>query len=149
MLQNKLRFACLLTHWLKRSRWGKPHAPFVSLCLLLLASTGLSCTKNKALLPDPLQAGWQNLPVCEILQDDAKLRVLRCTFKPGTGHERHTHKPHFGYTIAGSRMRITDQKGTREVNVTTGSHFYSKGIEWHEVLNIGDSTAIFLIVEPK
>jgi len=46
-------------------------------------------------------------------------------------------------------MRITDANGIREVQVLTGSSFYSKGVEWHEVLNIGDSTAVFLIVEPK
>jgi len=27
--------------------------------------------------------------------------------------------------------------------------FYNDKIEWHKVLNIGDSTAIFLIIEPK
>ena len=118
---------------------------------LLLASLVffLSCAKNKTALPDPLRAGWKSQPVCEVLQDNAKVRVLRCTFKPGVGHERHYHKPHFGYTIAGSKMRITDDKGTREVNVATGSNFFSEGVVWHEVLNIGDSTAVFLIIEPK
>lgn len=118
---------------------------------ILLASLVffLSCAKNKTALPDPLQAGWKSQPVCEVLQDNAKVRVLRCTFKPGVGHERHYHKPHFGYTISGSRMRITDDKGTREVNVATGSNFFSEGVVWHEVLNIGDSTAVFLIIEPK
>lgn len=109
----------------------------------------VGCVKNKSTLPDPLQAGWKSQSVCEIIQDNEKVRVLRCTFKPGDGHEKHYHKPHFGYTISGSKMRITDEKGTREVNVATGSSFYSKGIVWHEVLNIGDSTAVFLIVEPK
>jgi len=39
--------------------------------------------------------------------------------------------------------------GTRDIKVETGSYFNSKGTEWHEVLNIGDRTAIFLIIEPK
>ena len=61
--------------------------------------------------------------------------------------------------LAGSRFRIKDTTGVREVNVPTGSNFYNDEIAWHEVLNIGDSTAIFLnygtqvielgLVEPK
>lgn len=126
---------------------------FQNLFSNLLFGVGLvlisGCLRKKTSLPDPLLAGWKSQPVCELIEDNDEVRVLRCSFKPGVGHERHYHKEHFGYTLAGSRMRITDEKGTREITVRTGSHFYSKGIKWHEVLNIGDSTAIFLIVEPK
>ena len=104
---------------------------------------------NKSNLPDPLQAGWNNETVCELLEDNSKLRILKCTFPPGVGHERHYHKAHFGYTLSGSTFRIKDTNGVREVNVITGNDFYNKGITWHEVLNIGDSTGIFLIIEPK
>ena len=107
-----------------------------------------NCVEHKA-LPDPLEAGWNNEAVCEVLQDNEKLRVLKCTFPPGIGHERHYHNTHFGYTISGSKMRIKDTTGIREVNVKTGTHFSNEGVDWHEVLNIGDSTAVFLIVEPK
>jgi quercetin dioxygenase-like cupin family protein len=100
-------------------------------------------------LPDPLAAGWKGEAVCEVLVDNDKVRTLKCSFPPGVGHERHYHKAHFGYALAGSRFRITDPKGVREVDVPTGSHFYNEGIEWHEVLNIGDSLAVFLIMEPK
>lgn len=100
-------------------------------------------------LPDPLEAGWRGESVCESLHDDADHRILRCTFPPGVGHERHYHDRHFGYTIAGARMRITDADGTREVDVPTGSRFVSESVEWHEVINVGDSTGVFLIVEPK
>ena len=100
-------------------------------------------------LPDPLAAGWKGRPVCERLQEDDRQRVLRCTFAPGTGHERHFHRPHFGYALSGGRMRITDPKGTRETVLETGSHFTSEGVAWHEVLNIGDTTVAYLIVERK
>ncbi len=103
----------------------------------------------QTLLPDPLSAGWQGEAVCEVLIDNDKVRTLKCSFPPGVGHERHYHKAHFGYALSGSRFRITDQKGVREVDVPTGTHFYNEGIEWHEVLNIGDSLAVFLIMEPK
>lgn len=100
-------------------------------------------------LPDPLQAGWQGRPVCEKLHEDNENRVLRCMFPPGIGHERHFHPPHFGYAISGGRARITDENGVREVELSTGSSFSSDGVAWHEVLNIGTSTIIYLIIEPR
>jgi quercetin dioxygenase-like cupin family protein len=107
-----------------------------------------SCT-NKPELPDPLMAGWEGSKVCELIEDNEKVRVLKCTFAPGVGHEKHYHEPHFGVALTGSTFRITDETGTRDVDVTSDSYFYSKGTEWHEVLNVGDSTAVFLIIEPK
>ena len=100
-------------------------------------------------LADPLAALWQGKPVCERLHEDQKQRVLRCTFAPGVGHERHYHKAHFGYALAGGRMRLTDASGTREVELATDSDFSSAGTAWHEVLNVGETTVVYLIVEPK
>ena len=100
-------------------------------------------------LPDPLQAGWQGQPVCELLRDGAELRVLRCTFPPGVGHERHFHAPNFGYALSGGSMRLTDGSGVRVAQLKTGSSFSSAGTPWHEALNIGDTTISYLIVEPK
>jgi len=114
----------------------------------LLVTIIFSCKKENS-LPDPLQAGWNNKTVCELLEENENIRVLKCTFKSGVGHEKHYHNRHFGYAIAGSKFRITDASGTREVSFPTNGYFYSEGTEWHEVLNIGDSTAIFLIIEPK
>ena len=109
----------------------------------------LSSCVSKSLLPDPLLAGWNGKKVCEKIEDNKHQRILKCTFKPGVGHERHYHLPHFGYTLAGSTFKIKDSTGTRIIHVTTGSYFNNNGIKWHEVLNIGDSTAVFLIIEPK
>lgn len=110
---------------------------------------GLSSCKPKTKLPDPLEAGWKGEKVCEVLKDNAELRVLKCTFPPGVGHEKHYHNKHFGYTLAGSRFKIKDAKGTREVNVPTGSSFSKDERSSHEVVNIGDETAVFLIIEYK
>lgn len=118
----------------------------VSSIILFLLLCNCKEIKN---LPDPLEAGWNNEVVCEVLEDTDKVRTLKCTFPPGVGHERHYHKSHFGYTLAGSTFRIKDTSGTREVNIPTGYSFYNEKVDWHEVLNIGDSTAVFLIVEPK
>jgi quercetin dioxygenase-like cupin family protein len=120
---------------------------FVFKCFLTILL--LSSCKSKSLLPDPLLAGWDGKNVCEKIEDNKHQRILKCTFKPGVGHERHYHLPHFGYTLAGSTFEIKDSTGTRIINVKTGSYFNNNHIEWHEVLNIGDSTAVFLIIEPK
>ena len=109
----------------------------------------LGACQPKNELPDPLEAGWKGEKVCKVLEENESIRVLECSFPPGVGHETHFHPEHFGYTLKGSKFRITDESGTREVDVPTGYNFYNKKIDWHEVLNIGDSRAVFLIVEPK
>jgi len=116
--------------------------------LAVISAMSAACTAT-TLLPDPLEAGWNGSPVCERLHEDSGQRILRCTFPPDVGHERHYHVPHFGYTIAGGRMRITDENGIREVDLQTGSSFVSDGVVWHEVINIGGTTTVFLIVERK
>lgn len=120
----------------------------ISIALLFIAFISLNGLTQDT-LPDPLQAGWKGEAVCEVLEDNEKLRVLQCTFAPGVGHEKHFHKPHFAYAIAGSRFRLEDENGIREVDFPTGSEYYSEGVEWHTALNIGDSTAVVLIIEPK
>jgi len=100
-------------------------------------------------LPDPVEAGWRGMSVCDVLREDAEMRVFRCTFPPGVGHERHFHGRHFGYALSGGTMRITSEAGTREVALKTGSYFFSEGIAWHEGLNVGDTTVSYLMIEPK
>lgn len=116
--------------------------------LLFLLVIVLSCKATQT-LPDPLEAGWEGKKVCEVLSDTKKQRVLKCTFPPNVGHQKHYHKPHFGYTIAGSTFKIKDSKGKRIVPVQTGVNWVNNVLSEHEVLNVGDSTAVFLIVEPK
>lgn len=116
--------------------------------MLMVVMTSGACTAA-ATLPDPLAAGWNGNPVCALLHKDSRQRVLRCTFEPGVGHERHYHDPNFGYAISGGRMRITNGDGVREVDLETGSSFASPGEDWHEVLNIGNTTVVYLIVEPR
>lgn len=120
-----------------------PRIACISSIFLLTACAG------QPSLPDPLAAGWKGSPVCEKLHEDADQRILRCSFPPGVGHERHFHPRHFGYAISGGRMRITDANGTRDVDLATGSSFTSGGVAWHEVVNAGDTTVVYLIVEPK
>jgi hypothetical protein len=77
------------------------------------------------------------------------MRALKCTLPPGVGHERHYHESYYGYALAGSTFRMKDTTGITEVELPSGSSFFNEGAPWHEVLNIGVSTAVFLIVEAK
>ena len=120
-----------------------PQAACIASILLLTA-----CATRPS-PPDPLEAGWRGEAVCAKLHDDSQQRVLRCSFPPGIGHERHFHPRHFGYAISGGRMRITDANGVRDVDLETGSSFTSAGVAWHEVVNVGDTTVVYLIVEPR
>ena len=113
----------------------------------LLCAAAFSFAETGPELPDPLAAGWEGTPVCERLHENADQRILRCTFPPGVGHERHFHAPNFGYAVMGGRMQLTDASGTRVVDLPTDSSFYSSGQEWHEVLNVGETTVVYLIVE--
>ncbi|WP_405576187.1 cupin domain-containing protein [Winogradskyella sp. Asnod2-B02-A] len=117
--------------------------------LLILAIVLLSSCNNQNALPDPLEAGWKGEAVCEVIEENNELRVLKCTFEPGVGHEKHYHNPHVGYTLVGGKFRITDHTGTREVDVPTGYTFRKDSITSHEVLNIGETTSVYLIMEFK
>lgn len=111
------------------------------------ASGGAIIMQNA--LPDPLEAGWNGEKVCELLQETDEMRALRCKFPPGVGHERHYHAPHFGYILEGSKMRITDAEGSQVRDLNAGASWWSDGTAWHEVLNIGETTGVYIIVEPK
>ncbi len=126
-------------------------ANWLRLALVIPALTGLvSCAhgagRNDA-LPSALEAGWNDKPVCELLHQSASHRTLRCTFPRGVGHERHYHPPHFGYVLSGGTMQLTDASGVRVAEIDTGSHFTSQGTDCHEVINVGDRTVTYLIVE--
>jgi quercetin dioxygenase-like cupin family protein len=122
----------------------------LGLRLLILTMAVLVCGATVAEeLPDPLAAGWNGQPVCEKLHEDDELRILRCSFPPGVGHERHYHPRHVGYVVAGGTMRVTDASGTRDVDVSAGDTFSSPGIPWHEGVNVGDTTTTYLMIEPR
>lgn len=128
--------------------------PALSICLAL----GLTATAGGAVqstasepqtLPSAFEAGWKGEKVCEPLFENTEMRAARCTFPPGVGHERHYHRPHWGYIVEGATMRITDAKGTADRVLKTGNNWWSDGIEWHEAINIGETTGVYVIVEPK
>ena len=119
--------------------------------LLVLLGLLVSCKKEQKTmtLPDPYEAGWEWEKVFEVLEDNDHLRVLRCTFPAGVGHEKHYHKPHFGYALVGGTFKMDDANGVREVSFPTGYSWSKDKVSEHQVLNVGDSTSVFLIIEYK
>lgn len=95
--------------------------------ILTLCFALLNCEENKPITVH-LEVDSIDNTVCEVLEDNKELRVLKCTFEPGVGHEKHHHNPHVGYTLAGSKFRITDYEGTREVDVPAGYSFSKSSI---------------------
>ena len=98
---------------------------------------------------DPLAAGWRGENVCEQLYENDRVRALKCAFAPGEGHERHHHDAHFGYILEGGPMRIRDAGGERILETRAGAPWWSNGVDWHEAVNVGETTTAYLIVEPK
>ncbi len=122
----------------------------IGLMLALALGACASASAQVAPLPTALCAGWQGERVCEQLHEDAEIRVIRCTFPPGVGHEMHYHPPHFGYVLSGeSVMRITTEEGVREAPVRAGGSFSNDAEVRHTALNIGEQTTTYLIVEKK
>lgn len=100
-------------------------------------------------LPSAFDAGWNGAKVCEPLFENESMRAARYTFPPGGGHDRHFHRRHWGYIIEGGTMRITTASGTVERILNSGTNWWSDGIAWHEAINIGPTTAVYIIIEPK
>ena len=111
------------------------------LALLAAGAVLASACASVSAAPDPLPSTLQHQTQTH--------RVLRCTFPPGVGHERHYHPAHYGYALSGGTMRITDETGVRTVTLETGSDYSSDGTAWHEVVNVGDTPVIYLMVEKR
>ncbi len=121
----------------------------VALALLLAApATAAETPPAETPLPSAFDAGWHGQKVCELLFDNAQMRTARCKFPPGVGHERHFHAAHWGYIVQGATMRITTAAGTVDRVLKAGDSWWSDGIAWHEAINIGPETGVYIIVEP-
>jgi hypothetical protein len=100
-------------------------------------------------LPHAFDAGWQGHKTCTLLYENTEVRVGRCTFPPGVGHEKHYHYPHYGYVLEGGTMEILDDTGRWRITTEANDDWSTDTITVHEALNVGDTTTSYLIVEPK
>jgi quercetin dioxygenase-like cupin family protein len=121
----------------------------IVLTTALLFAANLALAADTAGLPHAFDAGWQGQKTCELLFENEAVRVGRCVFPPGIGHEKHFHNPHFGYVLEGATMRLVDADGEQTVTTETGGSWSTSEVTVHEGLNVGETTARYLIVEPK
>lgn len=126
---------------MRRMKWLSP-------CLTALLAATPALAADTSDLPHAFDAGWKGQKTCTLLYETPRVRVGRCVFPPGVGHEKHYHNPHFGYVLEGGTMRLRDAEGERVVTLESGRTWTSDGITVHEALNVGDTTSSYLIVEP-
>ena len=110
------------------------------------ASLLASDTQN---LPHAFDAGWKGQETCELMYENESVRVARCTFPPGVGHEKHYHNPHFGYVLEGGTLDIVDAGGERTVTTQTNGSWSTTERTVHEAVNVGETTTSYVIVEPR
>ena len=123
--------------------------PALALVTSLTLQVHTAVADNPPDLPNAFDAGWEGQETCELLFEDDSVRVGRCVFPAGIGHEKHYHNPHFGYVLEGGVLRIVDSNGERKVTTQTGGDWSTTTITVHEALNIGETTTSYLIMEPK
>jgi quercetin dioxygenase-like cupin family protein len=126
--------------------------PLVAFCLIIqpvFANDAELKNPDLSGLPNAFDAGWKGQKTCELLFEDETTRVGRCTFPPGVGHEKHYHRPHFGYVLEGGTLLILDNEGEHKVTTISNGSWSTTEITVHEAMNIGDTTTSYLIVEPK
>lgn len=131
-----------------------PKKPKLSVLSLIVVASALSQPAIHAQdlpdLPEAFDAGWKGEKTCELLYETDSVRVGRCVFPPGVGHEKHFHYPHFGYVLEGGTLSIMDEQGETSVQQTmSGATWSTSEVTVHEALNVGDTTTSYLIVEPK
>ena len=119
--------------------------------ILVLGALGAAtpATGSEDPLPHAFDAGWKGEKTCEVIYENAQLRVGRCAFPPGIGHEKHYHDPHFGYVLEGGTLRIADRQGVRTITTSAGGSWSTDERTVHEAVNIGETTTSYIIVEPK
>lgn len=127
---------------------NKPTVTTALICALLSVPyrSGASETEN---LPHAFDAGWEGQETCELMYESESVRVARCIFPPGVGHEKHFHNPHFGYVLEGGTLSIRDAGGERTVTTQSNGTWSTTERTVHEAVNIGNSTTSYVIVEPR
>jgi quercetin dioxygenase-like cupin family protein len=115
-----------------------------SVLLVLGASAGLACGMARA--QDVVQVAGDSHSV---LIDNARVRVLSVTIKPGQKAPMHSHPANVSYVISGARLRITTPDGKSvEKEAKSGATTWSEATT-HEVENIGTTELKQVQIELK
>jgi len=90
-----------------------------------------------------------NAKTIKIKLENAKVRVLEATLKPGEKEQMHSHPAYVIYVIEGGKVRNHSADGkTNESELKTGDVIYRDPLtHWAE--NIGTTTMHMILVELK
>ena len=114
--------------------------PALALLSGLALQSHTAVAGNLPELPYAFEADWEGQKTCELLFEDSTVRVGRCVFPPGIGHEKHYHNPHFGYVLESGVLHVVDNNGKREVTTRAGGSWSTTTVTVHEAMNVGDTT---------
>jgi quercetin dioxygenase-like cupin family protein len=85
-----------------------------------------------------------------VLVDNAQVRVLENTLKPGEKDGSHTHAAGWYYVTRGGMMRVVHEGGKTEVwTPTTGDSGWMDAEAVHTSENVGPASMSFILVEVK
>src|SRR6516225_8391214 len=115
----------------QQSEWRQAMTRFLT---KLAASTLLLFAPLTAFgqsVPNALSVEWQGQKPCERLYEDAQIHIARCTFPSGAMHVCHSHPSYISYVLSGGKAQIQDEKGTRQVELRTGSYADVPPVPWH------------------
>ena len=116
------------------------------LILALLATAFLRSDANVRPEQDPLVV---NSSTIALKLENARVRVLEATLKPGDKEKTHSHPAYVIYVIEGGRVRTHGTDGSVvEADFKTGDVIYREAVtHWAE--NIGKTTIRLELVELK
>ena len=118
---------------------------------LLSAAILAPLVPTNAQEPDALSVEWRGQKPCEKLHEDDQIRVLRCTFPPGTKHVRHQHPENFVYVLSGGKVQAENAGGTLPPQelATDVNYLSPPTTPWHEITSVGDTTLRVVVIEKK
>jgi quercetin dioxygenase-like cupin family protein len=112
----------------------------------LVLAIGLSLLSCQAFAQDPIAVNAKTL---RLKLENARVRVLEATLKPGEKENLHSHPSYLFYVIEGGRMRNHSVDGkVSESELKAGDVIYRDPLtHWAE--NIGTTTIHPILVELK
>ena len=110
-----------------------------------------SCLAGMLLLAPPghaQDAAVVNAHTVKVVLDNAKVRVLEATLKPGDKENLHSHPAAVIYVVDGGKVRNHIGDKVTEADLVTGQTLYRDPVaHWAE--NIGTTTIHLILVELK
>ena len=86
----------------------------------------------------------------KVIFENAYIRVIRSTFKPGETEPTHTHPAGWYYVTHGGTLKVTGADGKTEMwKATTGHNEWGDGEAAHSATNRGKHPLEYLLVEVK